>query len=265
MLGKLLKYEIKATSRILLPLYLVLFVVAVVNRVLNPFEILENAQGFNIQILINILSIILYFIITFSVMAATFIIMIQRFYKNFLGDEGYLSFTLPVETWKHVLSKLLASMMWIILSILAVMASIIIIADIDSLMSGFSTFLEEIGTTFGSGIYIMLPIYMLLGLTLAILVIYNSISIGHQFQNHKLLASFATFGVFYFFNQIVLVVLLMIYVIINYGSLDAVPINATTVPNVGFLVGTVIATLLLMSIVHFISTNYFLKNKLNLE
>ena len=137
MLGKLLKYEIKATSRILLPLYLVLFVVAVVNRVLNPFEILENAQGFNIQILINILSIILYFIITFSVMAATFIIMIQRFYKNFLGDEGYLSFTLPVETWKHVLSKLLTSMMWIILSILAVIASIIIIADIDSLMSGF--------------------------------------------------------------------------------------------------------------------------------
>ena len=137
MLGKLLKYEIKATSRILLPLYLVLFVVAVVNRVLNPFEILENAQGFNIQILVNVLSVILYFTIAFSVMAATFIIMIQRFYKNFLGDEGYLSFTLPVETWKHVLSKLLTSMMWIILSILAVIASIIIIADIDSLMSGF--------------------------------------------------------------------------------------------------------------------------------
>ena len=254
MLGKLLKYEIKATSRILLPLYLVLFVVAVVNRVLNPFEILENAQGFNIQILINILSIILYFII-----------MIQRFYKNFLGDEGYLSFTLPVETWKHVLSKLLASMMWIILSILAVMASIIIIADIDSLMSGFSTFLEEIGTTFGSGIYIMLPIYMLSGLTLAILVIYNSISIGHHFQNHKVLASFATFGVFYLFTQIVLVIMLMIYVTMNYGSLAAAPINATTVPNAGILLGTVIAILLLMCIGHFISTNYFLKNKLNLE
>ncbi len=63
MLGKLLKYEIKATSRTLLPLYLVLFVVAVVNRFLNPFEILENAQGFNIQILVNVLSIILYFTI----------------------------------------------------------------------------------------------------------------------------------------------------------------------------------------------------------
>ncbi|RBP66717.1 hypothetical protein DES36_10598 [Alkalibaculum bacchi] len=265
MLGKLLKYEIKATARTLLPLYLILFVVTVVNRFLNPFEILENAQGFNIQILVNVLSVILYFTIAFSVMAATFIIMIQRFYKNFLGDEGYLSFTLPVETWKHVLSKLLTSMMWIILSILAVIASIIIIADIDSLMSGFSTFLEEIGTTFGSGIYIMLPIYMLSGLTLAILVIYNSISIGHHFQNHKVLASFATFGVFYLFTQIVLVIMLMIYVIMNYGSLAAAPINATTVPNAGILLGTVIAILLLMCIGHFISTNYFLKNKLNLE
>ena len=265
MLGKLLKYEIKATSRTLLPLYLALFVVAVVNRFINPFEILENTQGFNIQILVNILSIILYFTMAFSVMVATFIIIAQRFYKNFLGDEGYLSFTLPVETWKHVLSKLLISIMWIILSILVVMASIIIIADIDSLMSGFSTFLEEIGTTFGSGIYIMLPIYMLSGLTLAILVIYNSISIGHQFQNHKVLASFATFGVFYLFTQIVLVIMLMIYVTMNYGSLAAAPINATTVPNAGILLGTITATLLLMSIGHFVSINYFLKNKLNLE
>lgn len=265
MLGKLLKYEIKATARTLLPLYLVLFVIAIVNRFLNPFEILENSQGFNIQILINVISVIIYFSMAFGIMATTLIVVIQRFYKNLLRDEGYLSFTLPVETWKHILSKMITSMMWMILSILMVFISILIIADIDHFISEFSRFLKEIGTVFGNGIYITLPIYMLSALALGILIIYNSISIGHHFQNHKLLASFAVFGVFYLLTQIVLVVLMLIYVYINYGNLNTMPTNATMLPNGAALFGAVTIVLLLMSVGHFISTNYFLKNKLNLE
>lgn len=265
MLKKLLKYEIKATGRTLLPLYIILLVIAVVNRILNPFEVLENSQGFNIQMLINVISVIIYFSMAFGIMAATLIVIIQRFYKNLLGDEGYLSFTLPVETWKHVLSKMITSIMWIILSVLMVLISILIIADIDSFMNEFSRFLEELGAVFGNGIYISLPIYMLSGIILGILIIYNSIAIGHHFQNHKLLSSFAIFGAFYLLTQAVLVLMILIYAYINYGNLNTMPMNATTLPNGSVLFGAVTIILLIMAIGHFISTNYFLKNKLNLE
>ena len=265
MLGKLLKYEIKATSRILLPLYLVLLAVAVANRFLNPFEMVENIEGFNIQSFINVLSILLYFIMAASVIAGTFIIILQRFYKNLLSDEGYLSFTLPVETHQHILSKTITSIMWVILSIIVIIASILIVADIDNFIREFSKFLEEISTVFGSGIFVMLPIYMLSALLLSILTFYNSISIGHQFQNHKVIASFIMFFAFYILTQTILVILLTAITFNLYGDLFASPFNATTIPNANLFFGIVTVVLLLMAVGHYLSINYFLKNKLNLE
>ena len=42
MLGKLIKHEIKATGRILFPLYLILLLLSVVNRVLTSIEVFSG-------------------------------------------------------------------------------------------------------------------------------------------------------------------------------------------------------------------------------
>ena len=49
MLGKLMKYEIKATARLFLPLYAALLVFSLINRFLNPFAIGESINNINLQ------------------------------------------------------------------------------------------------------------------------------------------------------------------------------------------------------------------------
>ena len=90
MLSKLLKYELKATGRIFLPLFLALLLFAGINRfTLSPDEFDAPAM----------ISMIMYIIIMVGMFVMTFIMMIQRFYKNLLSDEGYLMLTLPVKPW----------------------------------------------------------------------------------------------------------------------------------------------------------------------
>jgi hypothetical protein len=59
----------------------------------------------------------------------TLIVLIQRFYKNLLGDEGYLMFTLPVQSWSHILSKLAVSMLWTVVSGGVALCSILFISS----------------------------------------------------------------------------------------------------------------------------------------
>ena len=99
MLTKLLKHEFRATARIMGPLYLVLLAVAL---------------GFNFSarlmdtsnVVLNILAalvILAYVAAIIGVFIVAFILMLQRFYKNLLGDEGYIMFTLPASVHQQML------------------------------------------------------------------------------------------------------------------------------------------------------------------
>ena len=60
------------------------------------------------------------------------IVTIQRFYKNLLGSEGYLMFTLPVSTTANILSKAITAFIWIIATSLVTLLSIfVMIPDYD--------------------------------------------------------------------------------------------------------------------------------------
>ena len=85
MLGKLLKYEFRATGRLFLPLYGALVIFALINALLLSFREIPQLPAV-LAMLVNILLAIAVFVVTF-------IVMIQRFYKNLLSDEGYLMFT----------------------------------------------------------------------------------------------------------------------------------------------------------------------------
>ena len=63
MIRKLLKYDIKANARYLLPLYAIFLAISFVNGLIKPFDILENSSGFNLQVLISIMLIIIFYII----------------------------------------------------------------------------------------------------------------------------------------------------------------------------------------------------------
>lgn len=88
MLGKLMKYEIKATARLFLPLYAALLVFSLINRFLNPFAIGESINNINLQFTIRAISMTAYVLLLLGTLVMTVVIMIQRFYKNLLGTKG---------------------------------------------------------------------------------------------------------------------------------------------------------------------------------
>ena len=101
MLAKLIKHEFKATARIFLPILgtvLVLTGAAALTVKLGGILVLPGGTGWGGPVLglASGLLCLLTFIAMMAMMTAAVVVTIQRFYKNLLGDEGYLMFTLPV-------------------------------------------------------------------------------------------------------------------------------------------------------------------------
>ncbi|MDD4680660.1 MAG: ABC transporter permease [Clostridia bacterium] len=263
MLGKLLKYEIKSTARIFIPLYALLLVFALLNKFLNPFEVMESSVRFNFQSVFQALTASAYFILIVAIFVMTLFIAIQRFYKNLLGDEGYLMFTLPVKTRQNIASKLLIAVMWYILSAVAVITSIAIMVGPREFFEFLQSMIELLKDGLGVASLIILPLFILIQLIHGTLMIYDAMSLGHLFGKQKLLASFGMYAALYFITQIILTIVILSVGSTMFTSLihSAEPTGVQILSFLGML-GIVAA---LLSVVHFAITNYILKNKLNLE
>ncbi|MFR7768693.1 MAG: hypothetical protein ACLU0Z_08965 [Oscillospiraceae bacterium] len=109
MLGKLLKQDFRATARIILPVYAAVPVLGLFTGLIT--RLCENQNGF----LIRAIGALVSFVFSLSLIAAvvtTIVLMILRFYRNLMTDEGYLMFTLPVSTTELICSKLIVSVVW---------------------------------------------------------------------------------------------------------------------------------------------------------
>ncbi len=263
MLKKLLKYEIKATARFFLPLYAALVVFSLINRFLNPFGLISSSNNLNMQVIISILSIAVYFALIIGTLAMTVVIMIQRFYKNLLGDEGYLMFTLPVKTWQHIISKLLVAMMWTVLSFLVTIGSILIIASIEGLMDKLSELVKIFKNYFGAAGFFVIPVYAIVMVAFYIVMVYAAIALGHLFEKHKLAASFGMFCVLYFFYQIVSALFILLFSRTIFSFLIAARVPTPQEINMFLLTFALLSAVL--TTVNFTLTNIILQKRLNLE
>lgn len=192
MLGTLMKYEFKAVGRLLLPLYAAWFIAAIL------LGLSLGGDGTDNSPLFITLSGILYGGACVSAIILTVIILIQRFYKNLLGNEGYLMFALPVSTGRHLTSKVISGAVW---SVAGVLVGLLTTFAIIISLEGFSSFLDELRFMVGD-VQIMLreepaAILSVFELILVVLVfaasivvrIYASIAIGHQWGNHRVLGA----------------------------------------------------------------------------
>ena len=131
MLGKLLKHEIKATSREYLLLYGAFLIITIFNKIF--LEVNTGRRNTMISIFQNIF-MAAYVLMCMTIFIVTIILIIRRFYKNLLGDEGYLMFTLPVKTYELILSKLIISLLWFVLSFVVFIFSIVIDVTVDTVV-----------------------------------------------------------------------------------------------------------------------------------
>jgi hypothetical protein len=268
MLAKLIKYEFRATARILGVLYAALLVIAAVMRI--QFTIGKAA---NMSIMFPaIIVTLLYVAAIVAIGVLTLILIVQRFYKNLLQNEGYLMHTLPVKMWQHISSKLFVSIIWCIISMIIVVISFLIVGTIGVDLGNVFKFatnisvhaIEEYGNTVPNIIAFVLEfiILILAGIAASILHIYLAMAIGQLVDDHKILCSFGAYVGISVVMQIVLGIFTSIFSAAG-GHLNTLQVESITA--VHMVIWSVILAGIIKSVIFFIATNYLMKNKLNLE
>ncbi|HWT73290.1 MAG TPA: ABC transporter permease [Mobilitalea sp.] len=262
MLGKLLKHEFKATARLLLPLYIILLVLSIVDRIVLHLDVLQTGA---LALIPGIFTFV-YVISIIGVIIVTFLLMITRFYKNLLTDEGYLMFTLPVKSHDLINSKLIVSIVWTIASIVGVVLSVFIVAATPANMRDFMNVLRdamaELRNTFGNGGALLITEFIIMGVIALFynsLTIYASIAIGQLFNGHKVIGSFAAYMGISTVLQILMTLIFAIIAFVFGKSMN----EFSAIPNVVFPLTILIITI--FSVVFYLITNYIFKRKLNLE
>lgn len=102
MILHLMKYEIKSTYRI--------FLTIVVSFILLTVLLCIGMTNQN-TILLMLFSLSA-FVIGCATFVTYFVTILNRYYKNLYGREGYLMLTLPVKGWQLVCSKFIIAMFW---------------------------------------------------------------------------------------------------------------------------------------------------------
>ena len=123
MLGKLMKYEVRSCGRIFFPFYIMGLIFSLIAALFINFDNYEH--NFSVLYIVGIFAGLALFI---AAIVLTILLIVQRFNKGLLEDEGYLMFTLPVSQKTLVLSKFLTSLLFIILTSIVGMICIALVS-----------------------------------------------------------------------------------------------------------------------------------------
>lgn len=235
MLGKLLKYEMKASARTLIPLYIGTLVAAVVCAFIIASLVTDDGVLFSVMYgktprIFSAFVFLLFFGLCVAIMVLTAMIVIQRFNKNLIGDEGYLMFTLPVTHVQLLSSKLIAGLLWVLIGAIIMCLSGVIIGspavlmnldlidwtdfwnEVQYLLSGWNP-MPYLSSTALNGI---------VSIVAFILIVYLSIMVGQmeQFNKHRVAVSVVLFFLINWVFSLVETTILRIFGLDMYHSLS---------------------------------------------
>lgn len=198
MLTKLIGYEMKAFGRIILPLYAATIGMAIIMGV--GIRILDEDLYSN---LLGAVIIMIFVSLIIATMVMTGILCVQRFYRNLLGNEGYLMFSLPVGTHQLILAKVLSSLIWTLLGGVAGVCTVVVMGlmaiplqDTVRLFKEISMHLRMLSLGKELGAVVVWLVILVLYFVASLMQIYTAIAVGHQWSAHRILGSvLAFFGI----------------------------------------------------------------------
>lgn len=115
MVKKLFKHEIKAYSRVIFPMHLLLIGIALMCRFIQIFE--SETDAYQIMFYSSIFALCVGAIVC---MVLTTVFGVRRFYQNMFTHEGYLTLTLPVTSNQHIFVKTSVAVLSQIVSLLMI-------------------------------------------------------------------------------------------------------------------------------------------------
>lgn len=206
MLGKLIKYEFKASWKYILAIDIITVVIGLFAFFIsyNVSDIIDNLNS--ALVIILMLCLVGYM---FSLIAATLLTTIYNvvhYYKSLYSSEGYLTFTLPATTGQILSAKMLVSIFWQIatsicvgLSIFFLMAGFALYGAqhgtfdfLTSIDDVYSEFIKALGV---SGVFSVIRYLINIFVSIAcnLLVFFFAISLGQLWSKHKVLGSILCF------------------------------------------------------------------------
>lgn len=260
MLIKLFKYEFKACGRTLFPLYFLAIVLSILLRLTMGRNVSEFLQG----------SLALLFTaICTAVAVVTLFTTIRRFSRNVLGDEGYLTMTLPVKSSSIIWAKLLNSVIYVIFGTIVAIIAMLTIGDGWHVFFHWELYREIVNMLGMMGTYewwalLNLLLIGLLSLVEPILMIYFSLAIAQLNFAYKY-RSIISVVVFIVLNIVIFNLFGLLTNIFPWSSVIITPESMAGLRNQNIALTVTNIFNFLISAGCFLGTNYILKNKLNLQ
>lgn len=117
MLGKLIKHEIKHSARYTMVIYAaVVAAIAVMG-----LSLLTGSTW------LGVVSCFALYVVGFAAVVVTLVSVIKNFYDTLFSRQGYLTLTLPVKGSTLLISKIIVSFLWIIVSFVAMGLTFLVI------------------------------------------------------------------------------------------------------------------------------------------
>lgn len=295
MLGKLIKHEWKSTYKFPLILNIFIGILTLIGCLSfhAPFwrQLLtaDTLPSFSFFDFLSIVFLIVYYV---AIIVASFGITIYfaiRYFKTMYTDEGYLTHTLPVSAKQLVLSKAIISIIWHLINVIIVFASMYVLiysmfknlvpteywnevtdvihSYIPALADAFKASTGISFTTFAA----LMVLFIIASSFSGTFTVYFCISIGQLFKKHKLVASILTYLVYSTVLQIAVSLVALPITMhkalsVNYMDVSdpiAVSMSSLTASIPTFYVSAAIAVI--GSIAFYFISEYIARRKLNLD
>ena len=283
MLGKIIKYEFKDTSKICGLILLVIAVMTLIGALglILPVKFMSDERNFNndlssgLWIMMLTMTMILYVIMLMGVTYGMMIYQGVHFYKTMYSDEGYLTQTLPVTKHQLLIGKTLVAGIWYLLVMICVGISVVllVLSLAVALNEGLpsSSEIQEFQQGMREGLTMMnfRVTHVVISAILAALItpfstmlmIFGALTIGQLSGKYK-----ALMGILAYFGVMIVNMILsnIMQFIFSFGSIFTARVVEGSTGVAGAYDSAIIVGLIMGGSMYFIS-HYILTKRLNME
>lgn len=272
-----MKYEFRAISRIILPMFIVFLCAAMLMSIGfmldgRVFHLTQSNEDGILTILFGLAEVLIglgLVLLMAAINIAVFVMIVHRFYVSFFTDEGYLTFTLPLTMDCHLMIKIVSMFLWTILSVIVTLIGSLIIFGgvaigypdlikeiLPDAQYAFGIMWESLRAELGMVQIVLWTLSAIVAFIFQSILLYFSIALGCMiFRKNRLLGAiisvFCIDSLYSFLS--------------NIGSslLVAIGITSETAFLITSIIGIVVSIIGIIGL--YCSMKYILERKLNLD
>lgn len=196
MFGKLMSFEFRSSIKMLAAVWAGLIATSAFFGV--ALRLVSGSSSFDmIEGVVTSTASVLFFAFSVALIVITIMVIIQRFNKGLLGEEGYLMHTLPVREWQLITSKGLCATLYVIAGCIIGILAICIIVVITAGRIDFLPY-KDILLLFRKHPYAILVTFEVILMAILTAVafiyqIYTSLAVGQLVNKHRIILAIGAF------------------------------------------------------------------------